>query len=63
MTTDSENATNACEVFQQRLAEPSGSAEDIYKDPHLQGCTLCRALVVDLERIAEEARNLPGSRH
>jgi hypothetical protein len=63
MTIDSENAINACERFQQRLAELFGSGEDIYSDPHLQGCTLCRALVVDLERIAEEARNLPGSRH
>ena len=48
----------ACEQFQARLPELIGSGENLASHPHLLGCPLCRALLADLETIAEAARQL-----
>ena len=48
----------ACEQFQARLPELIGSGENLEGHPHLQHCPLCRALLADLETIAEAARQL-----
>jgi hypothetical protein len=48
----------ACEEFQARLPELIGSGEILSNHPHLVGCPLCRALLADLETIAEAARQL-----
>jgi hypothetical protein len=47
-----------CQLFQERLPEMIGSGEDLASHPHLLGCPLCRALLADLETIAEAARQL-----
>ena len=47
-----------CEQFQDRLPELIGSGENLDAHPHLQHCALCRALLTDLETIAEAARQL-----
>jgi hypothetical protein len=48
----------SCHLFQERLPEMIGSGEDLANQPHLLGCPLCRALLADLETIAEAARQL-----
>jgi predicted anti-sigma-YlaC factor YlaD len=48
----------ACWHFQAQLPELIGSYDDLAADPHLQHCPLCRALLSDLESIAEAAREL-----
>jgi hypothetical protein len=48
----------ACEQFQARLPELIGSGQKLDDHPHLQHCPLCRALLADLETIAEAARQL-----
>jgi hypothetical protein len=48
----------ACEQFQARLPELIGSGEILTNHPHLLCCPLCRALLADLETIAEAARQL-----
>jgi hypothetical protein len=53
---DSKNMT--CEEFQSQMAELIGSGEDVALHPHVQSCTLCRALLNELEIIAEAARQL-----
>lgn len=47
-----------CAQFQTRLPELIGSGEDPKLHPHLAGCSLCQALLADLEAIAEAARQL-----
>jgi hypothetical protein len=47
-----------CEEFQAQLPELIGSGEDAASHPHVQSCELCRALLADLETIAEAARQL-----
>jgi predicted anti-sigma-YlaC factor YlaD len=56
MTEDAKNLS--CAAFQARLPELIGSGENIAADPHIQSCELCRALLADLETIAEAARQL-----
>jgi len=56
MTGDSN--TGNCAEFQAHLPELIASGEDIGAHPHLQSCKLCRALLADLETIAEAARQL-----
>ena len=56
MTEDLKNLT--CAEFQSQLPELIGSGADIGGDPHLKSCELCRALLADLETIAEAARQL-----
>jgi hypothetical protein len=57
---DSEPEARDCQEFQRRLTVLLETGEDLYRDPHLQTCEHCRALVVDLEKIAENARELFG---
>jgi hypothetical protein len=47
-----------CQQFQARLPELIGSGEKLDNHPHLRQCALCRALLADLETIAEAARQL-----
>lgn len=56
MTENPRNMT--CEEFQAQMAELIGSGEDLSLHPHVQTCALCRALLNDLETIAEAARQL-----
>lgn len=48
----------SCEEFQARLPELIGSGENASEHEHIQTCELCRALLADLETIAEAARQL-----
>ena len=47
-----------CDQFQAQLAELIGSGENAADHPHLKNCARCRALLADLETIAEAARQL-----
>jgi hypothetical protein len=47
-----------CEEFQAQLPELIGSGKNVAGHEHLQSCDLCRALLADLETIAEAARQL-----
>jgi hypothetical protein len=48
----------SCQEFQAMLPELIGTGEDIGLHPHYRSCELCRALLADLEAIAEAARQL-----
>jgi hypothetical protein len=48
----------SCEAFQAQLPELIGSGGNMAAHPHLKSCDLCRALLADLETIAEAARKL-----
>lgn len=48
----------SCAEFQARLPELIGAGEDAAAHPHVQGCDRCRALLAELETIAEAARQL-----
>jgi hypothetical protein len=51
----------SCAEFQSQLPELIASGMDAETHPHVQSCELCRALLADLETIAEAARQLfPG---
>jgi predicted anti-sigma-YlaC factor YlaD len=56
MTGDPNNLS--CQEFQAQLADLIGSGEDAASHAHLQSCANCRALLADLETIAEAARKL-----
>ena len=56
MTGDPKNM--ACQEFQAQLADLIGTGEDISNHPHLMDCQTCRALLADLQTIAEAARQL-----
>lgn len=56
MIEDPKNMT--CEEFQARMPELISSGENASEHPHAQNCALCRALLADLETIAEAARQL-----
>lgn len=56
MNEDPKNMT--CEEFQAHMPELIGAGEDASNHPHVQTCDLCRALLKDLETIAEAARQL-----
>ena len=45
-----------CQEFQAQLPEMIGSGKSLAAHAHLQHCALCRALLADLETIAEAAR-------
>jgi hypothetical protein len=54
-----EAANNSkCIEFQAQLPELIGAGQDVSAHPHIQSCELCRALLADLETIAEAARQL-----
>jgi hypothetical protein len=48
----------SCEEFQAHLAELIGTGADAASHPHVLGCANCRALLADLQTIAEAARQL-----
>jgi len=51
----------SCAEFQAQMPELIGLGKDAATHPHVQSCELCRALLADLETIAEAARELfPG---
>jgi hypothetical protein len=56
MTLDRNNMT--CEEFHAQMAEMIGTGEDASVHPHVQNCELCRALLHDLQTIADAARQL-----
>jgi hypothetical protein len=47
-----------CEEFQAHMPDLIGAGQDLSRHPHVQSCDLCRALLQDLETIAEAARQL-----
>ena len=47
-----------CAEFQAQLPDLISTGESVAGHPHLQNCELCRALLADLETIAEAARQL-----
>jgi hypothetical protein len=47
-----------CADFQDRMAELIGSGEDMAAHPHLKDCADCRALLAELQTIADAARQL-----
>lgn len=51
-------ADQECAEFQALMAERIGAGEDLQIYPHLLTCERCRALVNDLESIADAARQL-----
>lgn len=51
----------SCAEFQSQLAELIGSGQNASEHPHVQNCALCKALLNDLETIAEAARQLLAS--
>jgi len=48
----------SCQQFQSQLPEIIGSGMIAAEHPHLRHCDLCKALLADLETIAEAARQL-----
>jgi predicted anti-sigma-YlaC factor YlaD len=56
MTGDPKNMT--CQEFQAQLADLISSGVDVENHPHLKNCDTCRALLADLQTIAEAARQL-----
>jgi hypothetical protein len=56
MTEDLKNMS--CEDFQAQMPELIGTGVDASAHPHVQNCDLCRALLADLETIAEAARQM-----
>lgn len=56
MSDDRKNIS--CAEFQAQLPEMIGSGANAAEHPHIQNCELCRALLADLETIAEAARQL-----
>jgi hypothetical protein len=48
----------SCEEFQAQLPELIGAGGKISEHEHIKTCELCRALMADLETIAEAARQL-----
>ncbi len=51
-------AKMSCADFQAQLPELIGTGVDASAHPHILSCELCRALLADLETIAEAARQL-----
>jgi hypothetical protein len=53
-----EIADQECAQFQALMPERIGAGEDLQSYSHMHTCDRCRALVRDLEYIAEAARQL-----
>jgi hypothetical protein len=51
-------STMTCREFQEQLPELIATEEELQDHPHFQSCENCRALLADLEAIAEAARRL-----
>lgn len=56
MNSDPHNMT--CREFQEQMADLIGSGQDLANHPHLANCPDCRALLADLQTIADAARQL-----
>lgn len=56
MTGDPNHMT--CPEFQAQMAELIGSGQDVTDHPHLRDCANCRALLADLQTIADAAKQL-----
>jgi hypothetical protein len=54
----SDPSNMSCEEFQAQMPELIGSGKDASAHPHLQSCDRCRALLADLQTIADAARDL-----
>ena len=54
----SDPAIMSCAEFQAKLPDLIGSGVDAGAHPHILNCELCRALLADLETIADAARKL-----
>ena len=48
----------SCQEFREQMADLVGSGADVNQHPHLQSCEDCRALLSDLQTIADAARKL-----
>ena len=48
----------SCAEFQDQMAELIGSGEDLTAHPHVKDCADCRALLGELNAIADAARQL-----
>ncbi|HTB97310.1 MAG TPA: hypothetical protein VK716_09905 [Terracidiphilus sp.] len=55
---NSDREEMSCQEFQAQLPELVGSGEDMSKHPHLQSCENCKALLADLQTIADAAKQL-----
>lgn len=53
-----DQSNDECAVFQASMAELIGDGEDLHEHPHLAACERCRALVSELQAIADAARGL-----
>jgi hypothetical protein len=53
-----ELASIGCQEFQDQLPELIGSGLNLADHPHYRNCERCRALLADLESIAQAARQL-----
>jgi hypothetical protein len=53
-----DQASQECADFQALMPKRIGAGEDLQTFPHMLTCERCRALVRDLEYIAEVARQL-----
>ena len=47
----------SCKEFQSQLPDLIGAGRDVRSHPHVKACALCRELIRDLYRIAENARH------
>ena len=54
----SDQANAECAAFQASMAERIGEGEDLQSNPHMLTCERCRALVRELEQIADAVRSL-----
>ena len=52
------DSNDDCVRFQEEMPERIAAGEDLQEHPHMLTCERCRALVRDLEDIAEFARSL-----
>jgi hypothetical protein len=48
----------SCAEFQDQMAELIGSGEDLSAHPHVKDCADCRALLAELNAIADAAKDL-----
>jgi hypothetical protein len=56
--TPSTPTNDECAQFQSQMPDRIGAGEDLQNHPHMLTCDRCRALVRDLEYIAQAARQL-----
>jgi len=54
----SDRTNDECAAFQASMADLIGDGEDLHEQPHMATCERCRALVLELQAIADAARDL-----